>query len=165
MNILEINVEKLTAEAFAPYGEVIDLAKTPAHFKGDGWNCWFPVNSIKYQNEMGIGITQSIKKEAIVTRMERHVDNVELLMPIKDALIQPMALPQELDNPDALPDPHTVKAFLIKPGQAIIMKKGAWHDAAHTVKDDTFYYFFAEKSDKVYPWLPFKGDFKVRFTL
>ena len=165
MNIMKINVEKLTAEVFAPYGEVIEFASTAPDFSGDGWNCWFPVNLIKYNQAMGIGITESLKRAPIISKMERHVDNVELLMPIKDQLIQPMGLPKDLDNPAALPDPATVKAFLLEPGQAIIMKKGAWHDAAHTLSDSSIYYFFSEKSDQVYPWVPFKDNLKIRFEL
>src|SRR5690554_3924023 len=103
-----IKVEMLTPEAFAPYGRVIDIPKDPAPFGGEGWSCWFPLGTMENINSVGIGFTETLRREFVIEKMERHETKEEILMPLADPIIQPMALPQDLDDPDAQPDPHTV---------------------------------------------------------
>lgn len=160
-----IKVEPLTAEGFAPYGRVIDVPTEPAPFGGDGWGCWFPLGEVKDIDSIAVGYTESLKRDFIIEKMERHETKEEILMPLTDAIIQPMGLPENLDDPNAKPDPETVRAFLLKPGQAIIMNKGAWHSPAYSVEKDTIYVFFAQTSGETYPWLTFKDDVIVEMKL
>ncbi len=45
---------------------------------------------------------------------------------------------------EARPDPETVKAFLIKAGQVVIMSRGTWHSPAFAVSGQAKCYFMVE---------------------
>lgn len=156
----KVPIEDLTSEAFAPYGRVVELPKSGPNKLGPGWDCWTPVELIQATTTMGVGIVHTHERPLVITEMERHVSREELLWPTDTEVIQPMALPERLDDPTARPDPKTVRVFLIKPGQAIIMAKGAWHSPAYPLKGSAAYFFAIEtKSDDIgddkNPWVPF----------
>lgn len=150
-----IRIEELTPHSFQPYGRVIDLSSNPEKtIGGEGWQCWFPIQIVEGIKRLNIGITFSRKQDVVVTSMERHPNNEEILFAVQHTLVQPMALPGSLD-------PDTVRAFYIRPGQGIIMKKGAWHSPAVALEQDTHYYFFAD-SEGSYPWIEFPGGVSIR---
>ena len=165
-HIKRILVEPLTPEAFAPYGRVVERPMMPYEFEGEGWGCWFPIQRMDGIKSLGVGITHSFRSGSrlLVTKMERHPDNEELLIAVQGHIIQPMGVPENLDDEDALPDPDKVRAFLISPGQAIIMKKGAWHSAALPVGSDTLYCFAADSSGS-YPWVDFPNKTTILLEL
>ena len=153
--IKRIRIEELTPESFQPYGRVIDLSSN--HEKtigGEGWQCWFPIQIVEGIKRLNIGITFSKKQDVVVSSMERHPNNEEILFAVQHTLVQPMGLPGDLD-------PNTVRAFYIRPGQGIIMNKGAWHSPAVALEQDTHYYFFAD-SEGAYPWVEFPEGVSIR---
>ncbi len=77
--------------------------------------------------------------------MERHVSREELLIALDKEIIQPVAICQDIEDPEERPDPKTVKAFRIKPGQGIIINKGVWHSPSYPVSGDATYLFAIEK--------------------
>ena len=159
--IRKIRIEELTPQSFQPYGRVIDLSSNPEKtIGGEGWQCWFPIQTVEGIRRLNIGITFSKKQDVVVTSMERHPNNEEILFAVQHALVQPMGLPDDREGEDARPDPDTVRAFLLRPGQGIIMKKGAWHSPAVALEQDTHYYFFAD-SEGSYPWMEFQGDVSI----
>ncbi len=163
---MEITVEELTPEVFEPYGRVLVLPERAATKKGKGWTCWSPIETISVDSPLGIGIVELEKIDLLITEMERHVSREELLWPVDQAIIQPMALPVQLDEPRAKPMLETVRAFMVRPGQAIIMKKGAWHSAALAVSDHTKYFFAIEtKRDQIgaqqNPWVPLSKTIRI----
>jgi ureidoglycolate lyase len=163
-----IQVEILTADAFKDYGKVIDLPEYKAGKIGDGWDCWWNLGTMDVAVPVGTGLVLTRERLNIVDSMERHVDAVELLLPFDKAIIQPVALCSDPDDPNAKPDPSTVRCFRIEPGQSIIMDKGIWHSAAYSVSGETRYFFAAEiKPDKfgmeLKPWVTFINDETITF--
>lgn len=161
--LARVPVEDLTPETFAPYGSVIELPKVSPNKVGPGWDCWSPVGFVRAVTTVGVGIVHSQARPLVVTEMERHVSREEILWPTNTEIVQPMALPEKLDDPAAQPDPRTVRAFRIKPGQAIVMVRGAWHSPAYPLQGNALYFFAIEnKSDDIgdnkNPWVPFPED-------
>ena len=166
-NFIKVIIEDLTPESFAPFGQAITIPKSKPTKSGDGWDCWSPVALIENTTPMGIGILATSPLPLMVTEMERHVSREEMLWPTDLEIIQPMAPPGKLDAGDAQPDPRTVRAFRIKPGQAIIMAKGAWHSPAFTERGRAVYFFAIEKkADKngseLNPWVSFMENRSIQ---
>lgn len=166
-NVLrKIHVQELSEKAFAPYGKVVSLPDSSPNKQGQGWKCWLPVSLVSTTTDLGLGMVVTQERPLVVTEMERHVSREEILWPTDKAVIQPMALPKDLEDPDAVPDLDTVSAFLIKPGQAIVMAKGAWHSAAYSTGGDTLYFFAIEEKDDAVgdmhnPWVTFPDDVSI----
>ena len=99
-----------------------------------------------------------------VDAMERHTHTFELLYPHGQPLIQPLALPLDLDDPLARPDPRTTMAFLVPADVGIILHPGTWHSAAFPVGHDCTYGFLCLQPDFPYDpqWLPFPGGDIIR---
>jgi ureidoglycolate lyase len=161
-----VGIEDLTEEGFAPYGRIVKQPQEPAPRSGSGWECWYGFQALDCKWPLSMGAVVSRHRPIIVDEMERHVHTFELLYPHGHALIQPLAIPLELDNPEARPDPSTVKAFRIPVGVGIIMHPGTWHSCAIPEFEDTTYSFACMEPDFEYfpVWVPFPDEDTVRVT-
>lgn len=157
----KIGVEVLTEGIFAPYGRIVSVPAEPAPRSGPGWECWYGFQTIDCPWPLFMGAVVTRPRAIVVDAMERHTHTFELLYPHGHALIQPLALPLDLDDPTAQPDPATVKTFRIPVGMGIIMHPGTWHSAAFPEAEVTTYSFACMQPDYDYlpEWVPFlNGD-------
>ncbi|MCM3762967.1 ureidoglycolate lyase [Alkalihalobacillus oceani] len=165
-----IQVEPLTASSFEPYGRCFEIPDAPPSKEGEGWDCWSYLANMEATTRVGVGMVRTQKRELIVDSMERHVSREEILLPLYDEIIQPVGLYRDLADPDEAPEIQTVKCFLLKPGQGIIIGKGIWHSPAYPVNRDTDYLFMIENKkdafgdEMINPWEKFIGErkFKMR---
>ena len=164
-----VRAQRLTPEAFAPYGKVVLRPTTPAPKTGSDWDCWFGVGLLPGSNlQLGQVITRPTDYR--VTTMEREPTE-EFLLPITGPVVQTVARPGNLSDPTEEPDASMVVAFRIEPGEAIIMSPGTWHWAAMPVHGETFYYFATVPHppepgrDPTSPWVPFRDRAIVRVEL
>jgi ureidoglycolate hydrolase len=167
--MIEIPIEALTQENFAPFGRALSLPCAPAPKVGAGWRCWIPVDEIHVQAPMGFGIVETTATDGLVPEMERHVTREEFLIAASGDIVQTVCPPAALDDPSALPDARRARAFLLRPGMAIIMAAGTWHYAALPVTDRAVYYFAIESrpdphGDAPNPWRRFQGEEIVRIV-
>ena len=94
--------------------------------------------------------------------MEAH-GKPEFLVPIDGPIIQPVAELNESEKPDA----NKVEAFIIYPGQSIVMKENTWHCAAIPLESDSWYYFVGNSAwdgpgTSKKPWITFKNDMRIK---
>jgi ureidoglycolate lyase len=163
-----VKAEELSVEGFAPYGQAVLVPRTPAPKTGEDWDCWFGLGSFGECNPV-VGIVITRLTDGVVTTMERE-NKVEFLLPITGPVIQAVAPPGDLSDHTQQPDAATVRAFIIRPGQAIIMAPGTWHWAALPLEGKTLYYFVGEPHPpepgrEASPWVPFQGNSRVRVQL
>jgi len=160
----EIAVEELGGRVFAPYGRIVGVPDEPAPRSGEGWDCWYGSQTLECPWPVYLGLVRTAPRPIVVDAMERHTHTFELLYPHGTDLIQPLALPLDLDNPEAQPDPATLRAFRIPVGHGIIMHPGTWHSAAFPVGVDCTYSFACMQPDFPYEpvWVPFPGGDNVR---
>ncbi|WP_342565646.1 ureidoglycolate lyase [Paenibacillus sp. FSL R7-0345] len=165
----KIIIEELTAESFAPYGKVVDIPAAESSKSGDGWDCWSYIQMLDVSEPIGFGLVVTKQRGFTVTAMERHVSREELLLTFDKEIIQPVAHCLDIDDPEEQPDPSTVKAFRIKPGQAIVIGRGVWHSPAYPAAEDARYLFAIEKKkdtfgdEMINPWVDFAGRDSVTF--
>jgi ureidoglycolate lyase len=161
-----IGIEELTEEGFAPYGRIVAVPKEPAPRSGPGWECWYGFQTLDCPMPLWFGAVVTKPRDMVVADMERHVHTFEVLYPHGHTLIQPLALPLAMDDPDAQPDPATVKAFRIPVGMGIIMHPGTWHSAAFPEAEETTYSFACLEPDYDYEpdWVPFLNEDTVTVT-
>ncbi|NVF13229.1 ureidoglycolate lyase [Vreelandella maris] len=126
--MLEIKAEPLTAEAFAPFGDVMD-AQTSASF---------PINAGRTQRHhdlakvetlgenartlINIFVSQPITLPLELTFLERHPQGSQAFMPLhQERFIVVVAPPGEHINPDE------VRAFVTDGHQGVNYRAGTWH--------------------------------------
>ncbi|MCA8863692.1 MULTISPECIES: ureidoglycolate lyase [unclassified Halomonas] len=126
--MLELKAEPLTAEAFAPFGDVID-ARTSASF---------PINAGRTQRHhdlakvetlgenahtlINIFVSQPITLPLELTFLERHPQGSQAFMPLhQERFIVVVAPPGEHINPS------DVRAFVTDGRQGVNYRAGTWH--------------------------------------
>ncbi|NYS79041.1 MULTISPECIES: ureidoglycolate lyase [Halomonadaceae] len=126
--MLTLNTEPLTAEAFAPFGDVMD-ARTSASF---------PINAGRTQRHhdlakvetlgenahtlINIFVSQPVTLPLELTFLERHPQGSQAFMPLhQERFIVVVAPPGEHINPDE------VRAFVTDGRQGVNYRAGTWH--------------------------------------
>lgn len=122
MKTLRLPIEPMTAEAFAPYGEVMEARERPA----DGRR-FFPIDFwIDGRTTVDV-IWQPIEGRKF-SLLERHFAVTQAFIPLEGApSVVAVARPTDLSDPEAIPKPEEVRAFLIDPGKGYAYKTGTWH--------------------------------------
>ncbi len=113
---MEIKIEPMTNEAIEPFGKIVDIPDSAPTKVGDGWECWNYIQMMDVNTEIGMGLVNT-KKPFVIDSMERHDGREELLIAIKGDIVQPLALSQELDNPEEKPRQARSNAFILSRGK------------------------------------------------
>ncbi len=124
--IVEITLEPLTGDAFAPYGQLIAARDEPPAFKAphlDAWQMDFAVDG-----EIELMVVRYIHQEMRWTTMERHFDITQSFVALGGvASVMVVADPTDANDRSILPRPETVRAFLVDGAQGVMLWRGAWH--------------------------------------
>jgi ureidoglycolate hydrolase len=115
-------IEPMTPESFAPFGRMVESSgmpddrrvMTPAEFECDGritiHTIWQPCARRSF------------------SRLERHFGVTQTFFQLSGSpAVVCAAPPTDLDDPDAVPRPEDVRAFLIDPGKGFSFARGTWH--------------------------------------
>lgn len=120
-----LKVEPLTAEALAPYGDVMDASGTPDKMINQG-KCgrYHDKATLDFSDgRAGISIFKG-EKETLplpLQMVERHPDGSQAFVPMS---ADPFLVVVARDKNGIPKDP---KAFVTAPGQAINFHRGTWH--------------------------------------
>ncbi|MGQ7261399.1 ureidoglycolate lyase [Vreelandella sp. V005] len=126
--MLELKAEMLTAEAFAPFGDVMD-ARTSASF---------PINAGRTQRHhdlakvetlgenahtlINIFVSQPVTLPLALTFLERHPQGSQAFMPLHEERFIVVVAP-----PGEHIDPSDVRAFVTDGRQGVNYRAGTWH--------------------------------------
>ena len=120
-----IRTQPLTAEAFVPYGDVLDCAGAPDKMINEGLCGRFHDRAeIDFEDgRAGISIFQAQPRALPykLTLLERHPQGSQAFIPMS---FEPFLV---IVAQDAGTKPGEVAAFLTAAGQAINFHKGTWH--------------------------------------
>lgn len=165
--IRSIDVQKITAAGFASFGRVVGrIDERPPDTGGEGWACWCPVGVLHDAAPLEIGLVRTSQRPLLVKSMELHLDREEWVYALSQPVIQVVAL-SAADNTD-LPDVKSARAFLIKPGQGVVIRPGVWHGVGLPAGDRDVVYGFvlsrskAETQEAENPWVGFAHGAVVR---
>ena len=170
-NQIILNPNTLTKKSFAPYGQVCLGPNAKPNYSGEGWKSLFPAAKAHLpQAELGWVVSKKPENELIISGMEREPE-IEMIWPVTEPLIHVVALPGDLKNHAEQPNIKTVKAFIILPGQVILMHPGTWHYASFPLTSDEVFYYFLTKDHPRDPggentaWVPFFGNETIKIEL
>ena len=146
-----VAAEFLSVEAFRPFGQYYAMADshgssdTPEGVvlsEGIGWqDCRTERPLIDLAGSLGV--TRGGSAPYAATHMERHLNTQEGLFCMSDPIVLAVAHSTSQDQPRA----EDIRAFIIRPGEVVVLDRAVWHDACRGVRADALYYWFAACND------------------
>ncbi|WP_181995532.1 ureidoglycolate lyase [Clostridium sp. AM58-1XD] len=137
--MMTIKAIPVNEENFKPFGTYTKVVKGEGRTGTGGWECWM-TPGLCMEHPAGLGYTMVGGMPLEVDSMEVHNLTTEMLMCGDKPIVLAVA-----DS-----DPHgtgakaeDIRAFLISPGEIVVLKKGIWHDACRGADGDSYYYFMA----------------------
>ncbi|MBM3503432.1 MAG: hypothetical protein FJX65_06110 [Alphaproteobacteria bacterium] len=125
--IFELPIELLTAESFAPFGQVIAERNERPHFDSPNAKTWTVDFECEGKFELEFAKFQ-YKPTLEFTHMERHYLVTQSFVPLSNhAAVTVFARPTDPDDPEAIPRPEDMKALYQDGSTGIMMWKGTWH--------------------------------------
>jgi ureidoglycolate lyase len=127
---MEISIEPLTPEAFAPFGTVIEKPALLPDASGPGWQWWGQTALLAGdQRPYTVGYLDLQPTELTFNWAERHMLSAEALIPVGGDCLFYVGPADYPDEPGRLPGLERFRAFRIRQGQAALMQPGVWHGA------------------------------------
>lgn len=136
-DVFTITPEPVTAEAFAPFGEVVSLEATPK----------LPIDLYNGLNAIHGPVVLQVdeRPEFILFRvgyrggdiryMERHHGMTQTFIPLNGDPFVSVVAPPDAPLVDGFPDFSSIRAFLV-PGDVILnIHRGTWHEPPFPTKD------------------------------
>lgn len=175
---LEIPIEPLTPEAFAPFGQVIGERDDPPLFEGGNAVTWGVDFEIDGKMELHFARFGD-QPELEFTTVERHFAVTQAFTPLNnDASVTVFAAPTDPD-PKAIPKPEDFRAFYIDGTKGIMMWKGTWHSSRFPARPPAATFAFltdahttaelsemlAGKPGKLTQLVDYEKEFDTRFRL
>ena len=123
--VREIKIEPMTAEAFAPFGELISAKDRPPDFRSEsgteGWAIEFhsgtPLVMLLKTPYQGFGFS----------KLERHFHVTQSFLPLGGSPAVVAGVPPGTGDRATLPAPEDVRAFLLDGKTGYALRKGTWH--------------------------------------
>ena len=122
-----VTIAALSAEAVAPYGWMLGKG-LPAQtgipvFSNARTDFWQEHVFDAAGGEPELLWVNYRDKNPDIDTLEVHLHTQQAIVPLQGEIIQVLAL----DAGDGTPDPASLRAFRIAPGQGICMRPGCWH--------------------------------------
>jgi ureidoglycolate lyase len=130
-------VEPLTAEAFRPFGDVIEARTGGPHFPINGGRAerFHDLASVDTSEGRGRPVISVVRSQASslpleLMLLERHLRGSQAFVPLSQAAFLVVVAPAG----DA-PAPEQVRCFLPAPGQGVNYARGTWHHPLIALSD------------------------------
>lgn len=144
MKLKKLKAVKATVKNFAPFGVYISGKNRKADSANEVFSWWHALGTVKIKGETSIGIVKTLPREVMRENgLEHHKKTAEILIMTGDVVI--VAALGDTKNP-GLPDPSTVRAFIVPRGDAVVFNPNVWHHAALAVKEACNVYVVFDKS-------------------
>ena len=125
----KIQVQMLTAENFAPFGQVIETEGRPYGGEPGMYNWYEKQAAVEGAEVVSVNLLTAIQREYRFDKFEAHERTTETVLPLTGGLIV-AGIPAGEVTPDR------VQAFYVPVGKGISWAPGAWHYAPFPIGGD-----------------------------
>ena len=128
---MELVAEPLSAEAFAPFGRVLERPPNDADAAGPGWRWWGETALLAGDGRaVGIGYLELTPSEPVFDWAERHLRSTETIVPAAGGCLVYVAPPGDGDESERPAAPlDRFRVFRVPAGTGVVLEPGVWHGA------------------------------------
>jgi ureidoglycolate hydrolase len=117
-----MEIQALTANNFAGFGNILSKDDVPIVDEANEFDFHDTAQAIKLAQNCCTGVLSCRHRKREVVKMERHHESSEVIVALDGDMVMVVA-----PSDDELENNTRIRAFLIKQGQAIVMKPNTWH--------------------------------------
>jgi ureidoglycolate hydrolase len=118
----KLRVEPMTEETFGPYGTLMDAKAQPQDHRA-----FFPID-FQVDGQTTLNVIWQPQQGIRFAKLERHFGVTQGFVQISGApAVVCAAAPTDLSDPQAIPEPDQIHAFLINPEKGYTFHRGTWH--------------------------------------
>lgn len=123
MNEHIIAIEPADAETFAPFGELLLPPVGEPVYKGVQASAW--PTSFRSDDDMQLMYCRFGWQEHVFSKLERHRGITQTFVALAPRSFVMVVAPPTIG--DEQPEPNSLRAFLVPPGNAVIIGDAVWH--------------------------------------
>lgn len=125
-----LRIQDLTAEAFAPYGQVIAPPTGEPDAAVADFRWWGDQAAMQTDNRpFTAGYLRAEPGAPQFDWAERHMRSEECLIPLNGDCLIYVGAAHHPDEPERFDGPEALAVFRVPAGYAVILNKGVWHGA------------------------------------
>src|SRR5687768_10368831 len=111
---MQLQIEPLTSEAFAPFGVIIEQPAAAALAAGAGWQWWGEIVTLDGGSRpYAVGFLRLEPADRRFDWAERHMHSPEMIVPLDGACLLYVAPADHPEQPDRLPEPGRFRVFQV----------------------------------------------------
>jgi ureidoglycolate lyase len=132
---MKIKSKHIDENNFKSYGKIVkDPARIAPTSQASDYKFWSDIANYNIEGNTEIGICVVYKQaKNKISAIERHLQTPEILIPIDGPVVLPVLNDEKHDD--------EVEAFLVSPGEAVVINKGVWHGACIPIGKNQSSYF------------------------
>ena len=128
--MVALTPEQLTADAFAPYGRVVERPFRSPDATGPGWRWWAETALLPGDGRpWGVGYLDLEPTAPQFDWAERHMRTLEAILATAGDVLVYVGPPDHPEEPGRLPSLERFRVFRVPAGSGVIMDRGVWHGA------------------------------------
>lgn len=126
---------------FKKFGQVVITPNMKPTSQAADYRFWSDLAHYHVDGETEIGICTVYQQPAIeIVGLERHLQTPEILIPIEAPFIVPLLHPDD--------KAEQAEAFLVRPGEAVVIDEGIWHGPCLPVgkRESSYFVIFRRRT-------------------
>lgn len=143
----QIRVQPLSAEAFAPFGEIVDPGDRPPDIQTRANRYWDFATRLQCKSrQIQVGFLTTYLRPLRFDWMERHLEATQAFIPLEGrpgifALAPPTAGPR--------PDLDRLAAFLLDGRRGVNLHLGTWHHLMFSLAPEASYVMILREASRI----------------
>ena len=127
--ITRLTAEDLSADAFSPFGRVIEQPDRSPDARGPGWSWWGETLLLPSDGRpFGVGLLDLRPAPTTFDWAERHMRTVEAILAVEGGCLVYVG-PRDLDDPVQRRALGRFRVFRVPQGCGVVLEPGVWHGA------------------------------------
>ena len=119
-----LKVQKLTAESFKPYGQLIEAQTFQPAIAEPDFTFWNNLAQLTNEGKVDFCMLEVVERERSFSKIERHLKTEEAFFALDGDCIM---LASDPTPGEKYPNPEETAAFYLEQGKGVIFDRGAWH--------------------------------------
>lgn len=125
----ELRIDPLTQAGFRPYGQVVGVRRTrPTYRSGGGSVGW--LLDFHADGHARLTVSRTPFRALTFQILERHFHVTQTFIALDGSPAVIAVATRGADRREAVPKPDAVRAFLLSPGEGVLLSRGTWHSPA-----------------------------------